>query len=107
PSCLLARLFKTPVRPRTIVRPPSCSSSSLSSIVGLIIYPALRIGLARSSMIRQTQQVDQGRETWLQVKELGAAGHFDAIAFPVSTKYTRLGVGRHLLQESQLSGSKL
>src|SRR5216683_3039866 len=107
PSSPIARLFKTPVRPRRIVRLPSCTSSPLSSIVGFIIYQSLRIGLARSSMIRQTQQVDQGWKTWIQVKELAAAGHFDAVTFPISTKYAGLGVGCQLLNERQLAGSKL
>src|SRR5437588_13020339 len=90
-----------------MVRLPSCTSSPLSSIVAFIIYQALRIGLARSSMIRQTQQVEEGRKTWVHVKELGAAGHFDAIAVPISTVYARLGVGCHRPEERQRFGGKL
>ena len=58
-------------------------------------------------MIGQTQQVDQSWKTWIQVKQLAAAGHLDAITFPVSTEYARFGVDCQLLQERQLPGSKL
>src|SRR5260370_38522599 len=68
---------------------------------------SIRIGLAGSSMIRHTQQVDQGRKTRIQVKEFAAAGHFDAIAFSISTEDAWLGVGCQLLNELQLPGRKL
>src|SRR6266436_4162221 len=93
PSSPIARLFKMPVRPWRIVRPPSCTSSPLSSMVGFIIYQSLRMGVVRGSVVGQTQQVDQGRKTLTKVKQIAGAGHLDAIAFPVSTEYAWFGVG--------------
>src|SRR6266853_6424178 len=61
---------------------------------------SIRIGFSRSSMIRHTQQVDQGRKTRIQVKEFAAAGHFDAIAFSISTEYARLGASCQLDRKS-------
>src|ERR1700731_802084 len=76
-------------------------------MVGFIIYQLLRIGLVRGSVIGQTQQVDQSWKTWIQVKQLAAAVHLDAITFPVSTEYARFGVDCQLLQERYLPGRKL
>src|SRR5260370_35018430 len=53
---------------------------------GVHTCQSIRIGLARSSMIRHTHQVDQGRKTWIQVKEFAAAGNFESTAFAVSTE---------------------
>src|SRR5258708_37677662 len=89
----IAGLFKMPVRPRRIVRPPSCTSSPLSSMVGIIMYQSLRIGLARGSVVGEIQQVDQGRKALTKVKQIASAGHLDAITFPVSTEYAWFGVG--------------
>src|SRR6266478_5409861 len=76
-------------------------------MVGFIIYQSLRIGLVPGSVIGQTQQVDQSWQTWIQVKQLAAAGHLEAITFPVSTEYAWFGVDCQLLQERQLPGSEL
>src|SRR5258706_668618 len=90
-----------------MVRPPSCTSSPLSSMVGFIIYQSLRIGFARGSMIGQIQQVDQSRKALTQVKQIAGAGHLDAITFSISTEYAGLGVGGQLLRKGKLSGSEL
>ena len=76
-------------------------------MVGFIIHQSLRIGLARGSVIGQTQQVDQSWKTGIQVKQLATAGHLEAITFPVSTEYAWFGVDCQLLQERQLPGSEL
>src|SRR5580700_11713392 len=58
-------------------------------------------------MFRQTQQVQQGWKTWIQVQELAAACHLDAITLSISAHYTRLGVGGELLKQRQLPGIEL
>src|SRR5260370_20960415 len=68
---------------------------------------SIRIGSARSSMIRHTQQVDQGRKTWIQIKEFAAAVHFYAIAFSISAESAWLGVICQLLNERQLPARDL
>ena len=58
-------------------------------------------------MIGQAQQVQQGWESWIQVKKLATAGHFDAIALSVRAHHAWFGVSRQLLKHRQLSGIEL
>ena len=58
-------------------------------------------------MIRVLQQARQGQNTWIQVQEIAAAGHLDAVTLSVSTEYARFGVGCQLLKQRKLTGGKL
>ena len=58
-------------------------------------------------MIGQAQQVQQGWESWIQVKKLAAARYFNAIALPIRTHHAWLGVRCQLLKHRQLAGIQL
>src|SRR5580704_18009233 len=67
----------------------------------------LRICLARSSMFRHTQEMEQSRKSWIQVEQLAAARHFDAIALSIRANHAWLGVGGGLLNNRKLPGIEL
>src|ERR1700721_1419289 len=67
----------------------------------------LRICLARSSMFGHAQQMEQGRKSWIQVEQLAAARHFDAIALSIGANHAWFGVGGELLNNRKLPGVEL
>lgn len=58
-------------------------------------------------MFRHSQQMEQGRKSWIQVEQLAAARHFYAIALSVGANHAWLGVGGELLNNRKLPGIEL